>query len=62
MDALRRVADAANMIGCTGVIVDAKDEGAERFYSKYDFVTIDGETWPHRMVLPIATMRLALAY
>lgn len=43
MDALRRVADAANMIGCTGVIVDAKDEGAECFYSKYDFVTVDGE-------------------
>lgn len=31
MDALRRVVDAAGIVGCTGIIVDAKDEGAERF-------------------------------
>jgi GNAT superfamily N-acetyltransferase len=29
MDALRRTVDAANLLGCTGGIVDAKDEGAE---------------------------------
>ena len=39
IDALRRVVDAAETIGCLGVIVDAKDEEAEAFYSKYDFVT-----------------------
>jgi len=55
MDALRRVVDAAGIVGCTGIIVDAKDEGAERFYMKYDFVTVAAETWPRRMFLPIAT-------
>ena len=59
IDALRRVVDAAGLVGCTGIIVDAKDDGAERFYAKYDFVTISAETWPHRMFLPIATARSA---
>jgi GNAT superfamily N-acetyltransferase len=61
MDALRRVVDAAAIVGCTGIIVDANDEGAERFYVKYDFLTVAAETWPHRMFLSIATARLAFA-
>jgi GNAT superfamily N-acetyltransferase len=61
LDALRRVVDAAGIVGCTGVIVDAKDEGAERFYARYDFVTVTAEAWPHRMFLPIATARSAFA-
>lgn len=36
LDALRRVVDAATILGCTGIVVDAKDEAAERFYGKYD--------------------------
>jgi predicted N-acetyltransferase YhbS len=59
MDALRRVVDAANLLGCTGVIVDAKDEGAECFYLKYDFVTITEDDWPRRMFLSIETARSA---
>ncbi len=61
IDALRRVVDAADLVGCTGIIVDAKDDSAERFYAKYDFVTIGAETWPHRMFLPLATAKLAFA-
>jgi GNAT superfamily N-acetyltransferase len=61
IDALRRVVDAAGLVGCTGIIVDAKDDTAERFYAKYDFVTISAETWPHRMFLPLATARSAFA-
>lgn len=61
MDALRRVVDAATIVGCTGIIVDAKDADAERFYAKYDFVTVTAEAWPHRMFLPIATARAAFA-
>lgn len=53
LDALHRVVTAAGIIGCLGVIVDAKDEDAERFYEKYDFVTVDASTWPRRMFLPI---------
>ena len=57
MDALRRVVDASTLVGCTGVIVDAKDDDAERFYAKYDFVRVPGDTGPRRMFLPIATAR-----
>jgi hypothetical protein len=49
MDALRRVIDAASVLGCVAVIVDAKDEDAERFYAKYDFVTVAADAWPRRM-------------
>ncbi|MEY4580414.1 MAG: hypothetical protein RL701_5117 [Pseudomonadota bacterium] len=59
MDALRRVVDASNMLGCTGVIVDAKDEDAEQFYAKYDFVTVTETAWPRRMFIPIGTVRAA---
>jgi GNAT superfamily N-acetyltransferase len=61
LDALRRVVDAAGIVGCIGVVVDAKDDGAERFYAKYDFVTVSADAWPHRMFLPIATARSAFA-
>jgi predicted GNAT family N-acyltransferase len=61
LDALRRVVDAASIVGCTGVIVDAKDEDAERFYAKYDFTTVTTESWPRRMFLSIGTARAAFA-
>ena len=61
LDALRRVLDAADVVGCLGVIVDAKDAHAERFYAKYDFETISAETWPHRMFITSATIRAAFA-
>jgi hypothetical protein len=38
-----------------------KDEGAERFYAKYDFETISADIWPHRMFIPSATIRAAFA-
>lgn len=60
VDALRRVVDASTIVGCVGVIVDAKDGDAESFYTKYDFVTITDEQWPHRMFLALETARLAL--
>lgn len=61
LDAMRRVVDAANIVGCTGIIVDAKDEDAERFYAKYDFATVTTDGWPRRMFLPIGTARAAFA-
>lgn len=60
VDALRRVADAAALLGCVGVIVDAKDATAEGFYVKYGFVTIDAASWPRRMFPPMATVLDAL--
>jgi ribosomal protein S18 acetylase RimI-like enzyme len=62
VDALTRVAAVTETLGCVGVIVDAKDEGAERFYWKYDFVSIEEEAWPRRMFLPIATARAAIGH
>lgn len=59
IDALARVVGAGESVGCVGIIVDAKDEGAERFYGKYDFTTVEAETWPRRMFLPMATARAA---
>jgi hypothetical protein len=61
LDALHRVVDAATLVGCTGIIVDAKDEDDERFYIKYDYVTVTADGWPRRMFLPIATARAAFA-
>lgn len=60
VDALRRVADASTLLGCVGVIVDAKDVVAEDFYVRYGFVTIEAATWPRRLFLPMATVRDAL--
>lgn len=57
LDALLRVVTAAEIVACLGIIVDAKDEDAERFYAKYDYVTVDASSWPRRMFLPIDVAR-----
>ena len=61
LDALLRVVDAAKLVACLGIIVDAKDEQAAAFYGKYDFVELTDEGWPRRMFLPIGTARAAFA-
>ncbi len=58
LDALKRIIDAASIVGCVGIIVDAKDEDAERFYGRYDFVTVS-EPWPRRMFMAVGTARAA---
>lgn len=60
VDALNRIVDASRIIGCLGVIVDAKDPDGEGFYSKYGFVSIAADGWPKRMFLPMATAISAL--
>lgn len=59
VDALLRVVRAGESVGCVGIIVDAKNEGAERFYGKYDFTTVAADAWPRRMFLTMATARAA---
>jgi GNAT superfamily N-acetyltransferase len=59
LDALMRAVAASKMIACLGVIVDAKDEAAESFYARYDFVTVDDVSWPKRMFLPMDVARSA---
>jgi len=54
VDALRRVLHVADVVGCVGTIVDAKDERAAKFYAKYGFVDLEGDgSWPARMFLTL---------
>jgi GNAT superfamily N-acetyltransferase len=50
-DALMRAARAE--LGIFAMLVDAKDEAAQRFYEHYGFTPLPGET--RRLCLPIAT-------
>lgn len=56
-DAFARVMAAAENVGCFGVVVDALDETAERFYRKYDFTTVDETRWPRKMFVAMGTVR-----
>ena len=59
-DALARVQAAAGQVGCLGVIVDAKDEAAERFYQQYGFHLLAGsDAYPRRLFLPMSTVAAA---
>lgn len=55
-DALLRVARVE--MGVYAMLVDAKDEAAQRFYEKHGFTLLAGEA--RRLVLPIATALRAL--
>lgn len=61
MDALARILTLAGDIGCAGVVVDAKDEDAERFYAKYGFVSVGAVAWPQprRMFMTMGSLELA---
>lgn len=51
VDALRRSLEAAQQIAAMAVIVDAKDERAERFYRHFDFMPF--QQTPLRLFLPM---------
>jgi GNAT superfamily N-acetyltransferase len=55
-DALMRVGRAE--LGVFAMVVDAKDEDAQRFYERHAFTLLPGET--RRLCLPIATALRAL--
>lgn len=52
-------ADAAEKIGIFGMVVDAKDDNAVRFYEGFGFMRLK-ET-PRRLVLPMNTIRSLLS-
>ncbi|MBM4377999.1 MAG: hypothetical protein FJ086_01635 [Deltaproteobacteria bacterium] len=60
-DVRARVVRASAVVGCTGILVDAKAERGERFYAKYGFVPLTTGGWPRRMYLPLATARASFA-
>lgn len=57
-DALRRVLQAAEVVGCRAVLVRAIDDAAVNFYAGYGFAEIPGGG--RRMVLPVETLRRTL--
>jgi len=57
-DALLRVAEVADQVGCYGVTVDAKDESAMAFYQRFGFEALPPARFPQQMFLPIATVGL----
>jgi GNAT superfamily N-acetyltransferase len=54
MDALRRSHETAAQIGAMAVVVDAKDDEAERFYLGYGFIRLQAER--ARLFLPMGTI------
>jgi GNAT superfamily N-acetyltransferase len=55
-DACRRAAIVAEEVASTGVMVNAIDDDAVRFYTKFGFVPLPGT--PQRLFLPIETIDL----
>jgi ribosomal protein S18 acetylase RimI-like enzyme len=53
-DALGRAFTASTLVGCLGVVVDAKDASVAAFYARYDFQQVSAS---RRMFLSIATLR-----
>lgn len=59
VDAFRRILPAAAVLGCYGVIVDAKDSDALAFYERYGFEPLPPDRFPRRMFIAIDTVRAA---
>lgn len=57
MDAVRRLLGLAREMAIFAVLVDAKDDNAAAFYSRYDFQPFPSE--PLRLFLPLATAAAA---
>lgn len=54
MDSFSRILEASKILAIHSIIVDAKDEGAVRFYRKYGFRPF--VDLPKRLFLPMATL------
>ena len=55
MDALRRSLNNASEVGSMGVVVDALDANAERFYIHHEFAFLPGQ--PGKLFLAMATIK-----
>ena len=63
LDALERILSAAEQVGGRLIVVDAIDEAAASFYSRYDLLPTgraEAATYPRRLVMKVATARAAL--
>ena len=55
LDALKRVESLSASIGINAVVVDAKDDDAARFYSRYGFTPLSHH--PLTLVMPLTLVR-----
>jgi ribosomal protein S18 acetylase RimI-like enzyme len=58
-DAMRRCAEIFRAAGGIGLLVEAKDEAAKRFYKRFGFESYPDEEWA--LFLPIKTIQEVLA-
>jgi GNAT superfamily N-acetyltransferase len=58
--AMWNVGQVDAIVGAVALLVDAKDERAQRFYSKYGFLELPDR--PLNLFLPIARVREAVSY
>jgi hypothetical protein len=59
LNAMERVLLVAEHLGVIGFFVDAKDEGAARYYTQFGFIPLTDH--PLELFLPIATIRKAFS-
>jgi len=59
LDAFKQSADAAALIGGRGIVTQAKDEAAARFYLRWKFVRMPGD--PLLLIIPIEMVIASLA-
>jgi hypothetical protein len=57
VDALARASRLRTTVGALGVVVEAVDDGAQRFYEKYGFALLDG---PPRCLLFLKMTKIAV--
>lgn len=51
---LSKALEVSQNVGCSGIVVDAKDESAQTFYETFGFITFTST--PRRLFLPMATI------
>ncbi|MFY0526130.1 GNAT family N-acetyltransferase [Archangium gephyra] len=57
LDAFEKCLHASELLGCSGIFTEAKDESASQFYKKHGFKPLDGATsWPLPMFIHIKTV------
>ena len=55
IEAMDRALTIADNVGVVGLFVDAKDEKAKNYYTRYGFISLEDK--PLEMFLPLATIR-----
>lgn len=59
LDALERVLEVSNAIGCCGIVLDALNEKLVRYYERFAFIVLPRSAYPRKMFISIDTVRAA---